>query len=316
MKGKKKIINVYAFKVSQVDGQQTLFCNSIAEMMADKLHNVCSKINEFGRIVKPLNANDTEYALINQIKKKGDCYLIGFSKLNMVDGPAKGDISGKLEPFQLNEDEGFSNMCSALYDTRTKAFIVETSLTGLSQDRMLDLIYDIESDQTCMPVQLNPIVDANVYEKLNSRGVLIKKIELKLQPMFIPEMCYMGNRALKSVMTEAKKHDFDGDVTLVYQSSRSGSLSSRFFRKFATLFGYVQKYDRNKPSGVTQCKVNIKDDVCPSMQVLDLIQARITYKSYVDVGLHRMVPYDNRFAVLEEAYSSWKHHYFTEENDE
>lgn len=311
MKTKQKWINVYAFKLSCPEGERTLFCESLDEAMTKKLDSAYAMIENDTHVVRCLNEPlKTEFSIINKIKKKNGYYLIGFSKLNMVDGPAKGNMAGKLEPFILKDDEGFANMCSALYDPQTDAFIVETSLTGLSQDKMFELIYDKETDDTGLFVDLKPVVDADVYNKLNCEGRVIKKIDIKINPSIIPEECYKGNKSLSSVVCDAKKQDLDGEVSLVVQAKRSGSLPYKMFKKFCGLFEYVGKSSLNACSGVSRCQVSIKDDDCASVQVLDLIQARVVFREKVDVSSKRMISYELRFSLLEKAYSKWRSIYF------
>lgn len=307
---KKKKIHVYAFKLHS--GAANLFCSSLSAKITEKLEEWMKILHE-GCDAQPIDGSQTEYAQLNRVVKEDGMYYIGFAKLDMVDGPAKGNIRGELEAFKLNDDEGFARMSSALYDPKTNAFIVETSLSSLSAERMLNYIYDVENDNTGMRVRLTPIIVPDVYDKIDSGHKEMRRIEIAINPQSLPEECYKNNKSLKSLIQSARSGSFDGTISVVLQARGSSIIPDSIRKTFRPLWRFITSNSNEHDKTVSKCKVRIKNPNEVGVEALDLINARVCKDVEVNVGRDRMVLYDVRFNALLNAYNEWKDRFFEEE---
>lgn len=308
---KKKKIHVYAFKVHSTG--PSLYSQSVSETIEAKLKSWEIALQNKGTISKPINGSEYEYAQLSVMRSNNGIYYMGFAKLDMIDGPVKGNINGRLKAFDLSDDEGFARMSSVLYDSKTNAFIVETSISSLSADRMLNFIYDIENDNTGLDVVLQPIIQPDVYEKVDSGRKEMRRIEIALNPQILPDECFKHNKSLKSMVQAARKEGFDGTVSIVFQARGKSIIPVGLRKAFSPIWRFITSNSNEHSSIVSKCKVCMKTPNEVGVEALDLINARISKDVEVNVGSDRTVMHEMRFSALQNAYNEWKPIYFSEE---
>lgn len=302
-----RLRKIYVYAQKLVLKNPTLFIKKPKDLLVPCIDSLMMKPQNERNIV--LDAQTGEYAQLIEVKKVGKLYLLGFSKLNMADGPARGTLQGVVDAFPLSEDEGFANMSSVLYDPKKEAFITESSKCALSAAAMLDFLLQFAEQHDGVSVDILSVVDADVFAKLDSGGKILRRIELGICPLNIADASLENFKAFDAFIMDENRNRMDGVVYVTLQSGRSLPLTQRIGR----MFDNVCEVIKSTPAGsspVTKCKVKVQNGEDGESEILDLLNARLQQVFSILVGNQRIIRYTKRYECLREAYRVWGTPYF------
>lgn len=114
-----------------------------------------------------------------------------FTRIRLNDPAFKANLSGRVAPVELDEDEGLGENSAFLYYHRENVLVVQRNRTGVSAGKMA--AYFTVMSQTQPAIELLPFLDPTALERLAHMG-RIKTFQVKLaQCQQIPAEAQSGS---------------------------------------------------------------------------------------------------------------------------
>lgn len=295
---------IYPYLVSVDD----MFAETVNKLMSDTLIRMQDLPIE--KRTWPINPKTSEFAQLVDIQRNGSLFFLGFSRLNMNDGPAKGTLTGKLVPFDLKEDEGFAHLAAALYDASTGAFVAENVRGSLSAERMIQYIDTYIQRESEPAPKLRPVIQEDIMAKIATGQGEYRRLELGLCPQYFSQADLENNASLGDVLSNQGMRNFPGTLYISFQARRNDTLSSSIKSIVHSICDIFQARSYGAHA-IKKCKIVKNDENTGSGELLDLLNARVFKMARVKVEDKRSVSYEPRYRELRVAYNEWKYKYFT-----
>ena len=308
-----KILTIYPYYLRVDKDPENLFCPNVQEIMKNHLDHL-QKMDVAKRLWSYHGNATGEYIQLLEIIRQKNYYLFGFARLSTHEGPARGNKRGSFTSFNLGNDEGFANLCAALYDPETGAFVAEQAKNTLSADTMLECIQEVLPPSYTNPIYLEAVLKKNVLSQLHA-GMIVSRFDFKFSPAGISQTDYDENIALRTAAQFASKDQKKGTIQLILGSQgndRNMGLSDmgKLLLKGACMI--ISKYGDHVP--ISKCEVRVKEEENEALQTLDLLKAREKSCVEVKVGINRIVGLSARYRAIVQTYTKWKNLYFPKIN--
>lgn len=217
-------------------------------------------------------------------------------RIRMDDLPEKCDKNGKKEPLSLDEDEGLGESNAFMIDSDRGILAIQRNKFGVSPGTLCR--YLLEKSNRDGAYHFNPILSGSGLQKLKKLST-IRRIEIRLARV-APQHGLQPNQSISRTVDILNEYG-GAYLNLTLSMSHSpGSMDKpkllRFIRDAFSSADHppVEKflitgYDDDNGDG--------KNDI------IDLLADRINYKSLIEVGSKKSIPYNKRKKFVEEAFS-------------
>lgn len=296
MKSNQKDIHIYAYKIA--DNNEDLF-GKIKKALEQVLNRLSKRKKG---IIVANNEAEGKVQSISRVRKEDECYLIGYSSLNQAVGPAKGNTKGKIESFQLNQDEGYALMSAALYHPGTGAFLTTNIRGTLNPDDMLRLVLSLDKEAKgvlpCTPI---PLIKEEVQVELE-RSDYCSGVDVTFCPSAMEETFKKEGFSLHNVCGLSGKEVYEGEVRIIFSKARKPSVMEQ-------LKNIAKVFTGRSEEQVKRLRVNVKNNDDKQKKVLDLLNAHVNATVSVPVGADKYIKHDALFRALKNQLHQWEHLY-------
>lgn len=216
-------------------------------------------------------------------------------RIRMDDIPLKASLSGAVELFDLEEDEGFGEETAFLYHKPMKVLILQRNKYSVSAFTFA-LYYKNKANMN-QYIILRKILREDVMQKL-ARMTIFRKFDVKLAGLENYEMFRDEGFGVEQIIDLTERFRAPSVEIGLSMGKKRGTLNINIVRQAIRNFLRIAG-DRNRQ--VKKMKVVGQVDADSDKEPLDLLQARMIEKIDIETTEDRVVPYDARRVALREA---------------
>lgn len=230
-------------------------------------------------------------------------WLLDLVKLRFENGPGKVSREEALKGFELDDDEGFGELTSALYDPATGYILIQYNHHGPRAGAIAQYFTHI-----CPPLQcafeFHVCLDKTAEARLASKSI-IKKLHYKVAPFQISGAMRSGNVSLDRSLDLNDK--LGGQSIEVIISAGKGSLRTNAAREMInSLMDLLTGGTPNEQGALETFKVYAKEDYDDATDEINLISSKMELSiDGLQMGSDHMYTVASRWLGLQRARNGW-----------
>lgn len=266
-----------------------------------ELGNIFEQINDTDNLRDRIRIINKSEIRAEYIEQRNGLWLVDFIKIRTDHGPGRVSRDNAVQGFDFDDDEGFGEETSALYDPETGYLIVEYNHFGVRPAAMAD--YFSIFDRTMNNLYtFNPKYDADIERKLMSQ-TLTRKLAFSID---ISKM-NQNDRARGVALSDAIKYGREtGADKIKIEISVSGDKNRSLAQLAKDGITNLQSILGQNSEAITKIEVSGKEDRDSITEVLDLIGHRLCVEfNDLQVGEDLRYPRNERWNALIRAKNGW-----------
>ncbi len=282
-------MKVHAYKVEAADGSRTL------EEVLLQIESEQS-LRERIRLINQVELR------AESVSQQNGLWLMDFVRIRTSNGPGKVGRDSEVEGFEFDEEEGFGEETSALYDPASGYILVEYNHFGVRAGAIADYLSAYDGTEISL-YTFKPKYDEDVERRLLNHGIT-RKISFCLDITRMSEQDRQRGRALSEAIDYGRQNGADKiKVEISVQGERQRSLAQNALDGLSALRSILGQ----NPDAITKLEVSGKENQDSVTEVLDLIAHRLSIEfNDLVLGADLRYPRDERWKALVRAKSGWR----------
>lgn len=238
---------------------------------------------------------------VEEIEFQNGCWLANFVKERVGHGPTKYSKTKPSAGFEFDEDDGFGEESSCLYDPDTQHMIVQYNHIGVRSSHIEHFLNNFLRDSHCQ-VELVPKIDKETDSKLKKKK-LLKKLSFSLDLNKITELDKQAGAALSEAIGFGR--EAGGDVIRIEISAKR--TGKPLTEQVKTWIDHLKSSTTGDEGPVKKLEVSGKDTIDSRTEVLDLLGGRLVHEfTDIKTGRDHRFPVDEIWIRLFRAKAHWK----------
>lgn len=235
----------------------------------------------------------TDVVRLTEFETTPEQRLGEFARIRMNNVPAKANVGGgPLAELGLDEDEGCGESTAFLYDVGTRVLLLQAHRPGVSAARVASYVARLSSSR---PIYLDPVESEDTLERFRSMRD-VTRFQVALAPNYNADGLQelgLSVSEISDLLQEARAPRLE--LILSRGSQRRGFLPKKIL-KWALDFQRESSVEKLQITGTTDDK---------AADVLDLLEARMTESTKLEVNGQRRIPFKTK---KQELLNAWQKH--------
>lgn len=234
-------------------------------------------------------------------------WLLDFTKIRYENGPGKASRDDPIEGFDLDQDQGFGEETSALYDSARRVILIQYNHHGVRSGIMKNYfsLYGHDGNQAGsydFLIRMDEDADRRFAQKQ-----VITKLHFKIAPPRMSEAQRNGNVSLQRALDVS-----DGlggaaiEVTISAGRGLNANLSYRRAAALARRLMRMRPDDDDKQPVISKLEVTGRDGGDEPLDVVDLLKQKLEQRiGNLEMGDDRRYTRASRWEGLVRARNGW-----------
>ena len=218
-------------------------------------------------------------------------------RIRMDQVPIRASLSGKLEPFLFDDDEGVGEEAAFLYWPRLKVLVLQRNRLAVSTSAFTS--YFVKKGDIEGPIVLMPILQGEAYQRLGEMQTILR-FDIRIAGIENMALFDHVGYGLKESLRVVEHFNAPTISVSLSMGHRKGSLVPEAVRDVAKkLCTMATRGDGD----IRKIEVAGKTDIEADTEVLDLLEYRMVDAMDVQQDEHRSLTYSARQTAMQTAFS-------------
>lgn len=238
---------------------------------------------------------------LEEVRRRNGLWFLDFVKIRTDHGPGHVGRNAPVKGFEFEEDEGFGEETSALYDPETNYILIEYNHHGVRAAGIQDYLseYDVAANNV---YEFVPKLDEDVERKLRDQAIT-RKLAFTLELGRMSAADRREGRALADAITYGRNAGAEKMKIEISVSRDNRAGLGEQARQ--TVDSILNVLGRN-PGAVSRLEVTGKEDNHAAPEVLDLLGHRlVAVFDNLQTGEDLRYPRRERWRALVRARNGW-----------
>lgn len=238
---------------------------------------------------------------VEALEQRDQIWLLDFVRIRTDHGPGRVSRDSEVEGFDFDDEEGFGEETSALYDPATGYILVQYNHFGVRAGIIADYLSAFDGSTTNL-YTFKPKYDEDVERKLLDQDIT-RKVSFTIDISRMSDQDRQRGRALSEAITYGREVGADKvKVEISVSGEKSKGLANKARDGISALRGIIGQ----NPEAVTRLEVSGRENRDSITETLDLIGHRLSVEfNDLQVGADLRYPREERWQALIRAKNGW-----------
>lgn len=238
---------------------------------------------------------------VEALEQRNQIWLLDFVRIRTDHGPGRVSRDSEVEGFDFDDEEGFGEETSALYDPATGYILVQYNHFGVRAGIIADYLSAFDGTTNNL-YTFKPKYDEDVERKLLNQDIT-RKVSFTIDASRMSDQDRQRGQALSDVISYGRNVGAD---KIRIEISVSGEKHKGLGEQARNTISALRGIQGQNPEAVTRLEVSGRENRDAITEALDLIGHRLSVEfNDLRVGADLRYPREERWQALIRAKNGW-----------